>query len=394
MARGIRAIILNMDEDYAVELRSKFLGIDGLKIVAELDEPGLFDTAIKQCPADLLIINLDQDAEGLIQFGAQIAEKYPELTLFAVSATDNPHLILQAMRSGFREFLVHPIEDTHLAEALNRITRLNVGSQEAGKLICVLGAVGGCGATTLATNLACELSQVAKRSAVIVDLDLYFGHVATLLDLNPQFSLADLCQTLDSMDHDLVEKALIKHETGLRVLARPGHFSQAQQISLANVSTILNSLCGMFDYVICDGPMRSDIVKPGILDLADQAVLVLNLTVPAVRNVDRILQELVREGYNLERTRLIVSRCSTDHQMLSIDDVEQTLSRNISATLPEEEKVINMAINAGQPLLRCAPKSKIRELIKDMAMKIHDPSACELVEKNTSGGLFARMLGR
>jgi pilus assembly protein CpaE len=385
-----------MSETDAIELRSKLLAVDGLKIVAELDEPALFDTALKQFPAELVVINLDPDPDALIQFGSQVAEKYPDLTLFAVSASDNSQLILQAMRNGFREFLLQPIDEQHLGDALNRITRLATNQTETGKLICVLGSVGGCGTTTIAVNLACELAQMAKRSAVLADLDLYFGHVATLLDLTPQFSLADLCQTLDSIDPGMVEKALIKHETGLNVLARPVHFAQAQQISLANVATILNALTGMFEYVICDGPMRNDTIKPGLLDLADTTYIILNLSVPSVRNMDRIMQELTREGYNLDRTQLIVSRFSGDQNSLSIEDVEQTLNRKIALTLPEEPKVVTAAVNTGQPLLKCAPKAKIREAIRAMALRIHDPEAAKAGEKNAagSGGLFARMLGK
>jgi pilus assembly protein CpaE len=395
MARGIRAIVINLEEEYAIELRSKFLAVEGLKIVAELDEPALFDTAIKQFPADLVVIHLDPDPESLIRLGAQIVEKYPDLALFAVSASDNPQLILQAMRSGFREFLLRPIEDQHLAEALNRISKLATSQMETGKLICTLGAVGGCGATTFAVNLACELAQVAKRSAVVVDLDLYFGHVATLLDLTPQFSLADLCQTLDSIDPSMVEKALIKHETGLSVLARPIHFAQAGQITVANIATILNTLCTMFDYVVCDGPSRVEAVKPGILDLADTTFVILNLTVPAVRNIDRVMQELTREGYNLDRMKLILSRFATEHNTLSVEDIEQTLNRKIFASLPEELKTINTAINTGQPLLTGAPKSKIRQIIKNLALNIHDPQADSALKNNIArGGLLARMLGK
>ncbi len=395
MARGIRAIVINIDEDYAVELRSKLLAVDGLKIVAELDEPALFDTALKQFPADLVVINLDSDPEALIQFGSQVAEKHPELTLFAVSGSDNSQLILQAIRSGFREFLVNPIDDQHMLDAVNRIVKSADSQQDTGKLICVLGSVGGCGTTTVATNLACELSQMGKKSVAIVDLDLYFGHVATLLDLTPQFTLADLCQTLDSVDPTMIEKALVAHETGVQVLARPTHFLQAQHISLANVATILNALCGMFEYVVCDGPVRTDTVKPGILDLADTTLAMLNLSVPSVRNIDRIMQEFVREGYNLDRMQLIVSRFAADQGSLSIDDIEQTLNRKIALTIPEEPRVIGAAINTGQPLLRIAPKSKVREAIKQIALRIHDPQAAEAAEKNSAGGgLLARVLRR
>lgn len=393
MARGIRAIILNTDEDYAVELRSKLLSIEGMKVVAEIDEPVLFDAAIKQFSAELVVVNLDPDPEALIQTATQIIEHYPDLTLFAVSESDNPQLILQAMRIGFREFLLRPIDEKQLEEAVNRITRTTSTQQQAGKLICVVGAVGGIGTTTLATNLGCELAALGEKSAVIVDLDIYFGHVATFLDLSPQFSIADLCLTLDAIDPAMIEKALLKHDCGVSVLSRPNHFAQAQQISAANVATVISALCNMFSYVICDGPTRNDAVKPCVLDLADTTLITTNLTVPAVRNIDRVLQEMAREGYNLDRNQLVLSRYSSDHNSLSIEDVEQSLNRKIAYTIPEETKIVSAAINTGQPLLECAPKSKTREAIRNIATKLHNPQEADGSAKG-SGGLFARMLGR
>jgi pilus assembly protein CpaE len=392
MARGIRAIILNTDEDYAVELRSKLLAIEGMKVVAEIDEPVLFDAAIKQFSAELVIVNLDPDPESLIQTATQIIEHYPDLTLFAISESDNPQLILQAMRIGFREFLLRPIDEKQLGEAVNRISKTTSTQQQAGKLICVVGAVGGIGTTTLATNLGCELATLGEKSAVIVDLDIYFGHVATFLDLSPQFSIADLCLTLDSIDPAMIEKALLKHDCGVSVLSRPSHFAQAQQISAANVATVISALCNMFSYVICDGPTRNDAVKPCVLDLADTTLITTNLTVPAVRNIDRVLQEMAREGYNLDRNQLVLSRYSNDHNSLSIEDVEQSLNRKIAYTIPEETKVVSAAINTGQPLLECAPKSKTREAIRNIATKLHNPQEAE--ESAKGSGLFARMLGR
>jgi pilus assembly protein CpaE len=393
MARGIRAIILNTDEDYAVELRSKLLAIEGMKVVAEIDEPVLFDSAIKQFSAELVVVNLDPNPEASIQTATQIIEHYPDLTLFAVSESDNPQLILQAMRSGFREFLLRPIDEQQLIDAVNRINKTTSTQPQTGKLICVVGAVGGIGSTTLATNLGCELATMAEKSAVIVDLDLCFGHVATFLDLSPQFNIGDLCLTLDAIDPAMIEKALLKHNCGASVLSRPAHFVQAQQISAANIATLINALCNMFSYVICDGPARNDAIKPSVLDLADTTLITTNLTVPAIRNIDRVLQEMAREGYNLDRNQLVLSRYSHDHNSLSIEDVEQSLNRKIVFTIPEETKVVSAAINTGQPLLECAPKSKVREAIRNIAMKLHDPNESDESAKN-SGGLFARMLGR
>ncbi len=394
MARGIRAIILNNDEEYNKELRSKLLSIEGLKVVSELDEPALLENVLGQFPAELIVVNLDPEPEYVLQICTPIIEKHPELTFFAISESDDAQLILQAMRSGFREFLLRPIDDDQLHQAANRISKLSISTKHQGKIICVFGAAGGVGTTTIAVNLGCELAQMAQRSAVVVDLDLLYGHVATLLDITQQFSIADLCQTLDVIDPAMIEKALIKHDTGVSVLARPLQFVQAQAISAPNVTTILTALSEMFDYVVCDGPPRNSPLGPKVLELADISLMILTLSVPSVRNIDRILREMEREGYNLERIKLIMSRLSNDCNTLTIEDVEHTLNRKIWSSVPEEPKIISAAINTGQALLKMAPKSKSREAIRAIANKIHNPSEEEREKETNLSGLIARVLGK
>ncbi len=395
MARGIRAIILNSDEDYTKQLRSKLLSINGLKVISEIDEPAMLENILDNYPAELVVVNLDPEPEYVLQICAPVIEKYPELTFFAVSESNDAQLILQAMRTGFREFLLRPIDDDQLHQATNRISKLTNTNTQQGSIICIFGTAGGVGTTTIAVNLGCELAQMARRSAVIVDLDLLYGHIATLLDLTPQFSIADLCQTLDAIDPSMIEKALIKHETGVSVLARPLQFAQAQAISAPNITNVLNALSEMFDYVICDGPPRNSAIGPTVLELADISLMILNLTVPSVRNIDRILREMEREGYNLERIKLIVSRTTSDCNTLTVADIEQTLNKKIWLTIPEEYKTVSAAVNTGQPLHKFAPKSKAREAIRTIANRIHNPSENGKNEKESNlSGLIAKVLGK
>jgi len=193
----------------------------------------------------------------------------------------------------------------------------------------------------------------------------------------------------------MVEKVLLKHDTGLRVLARPQHFEQAGQISAANTANILNLLCEMFQYVVCDGPSRYDAAAPAILDVADMVVMVVNLVVPAVRNVKRIMDELSKQGYNLDRLKIVVNRHGTESAALDIDDLEEYLSRKVDFILPEDSKIVDTSINMGQPLLNMAPKSRIRESIRKLAEMIHDPSGLDGREPAASNtGILARMFSK
>lgn len=385
MARAIRVIVVNCDEDYTADLRVHLLKIDGVKIIAEVDEPALFPSALQQFPAELVVVNLDSDPETLIPLTEKVHQDYPDLCLFAISESNNPNLILNSMRAGFREFLLRPVDDAQLGDAIERLVKTAVSHGPTGELICLFGPNGGSGASTVATNFACELTQLTERGVVLVDLDFAFGHAAMMLDLTVQFSIADLCQTLESIDPAMVQKALIEHDCGVKVLARPQHFVQSEQISAANTANTLNMLCEMFDYVVCDGPMRYDGTNASILDLADVAIMVANLVVPSIRNADRILQELKNQGYNLERLKLVINRDNSETNMLSIDDVEQCLSRPIDFVIPDDPKAIATAINMGQPLLSCAPKSKSRDAIKRMAEAIKNPDGNGKVKEQSLG---------
>jgi len=395
MAQGIRVIVLNCDEEYSAQLRTKLLGVDGVKIVAEVDEPLLFQNAVEQLPAEVAFINLDPDPEGLLILASEVAQQYPDLCIFGISQSDNPRLIMEAMRAGMREFLLRPIDQEQLTEALSRVARLRSSNAVRGKVICVVGTTGGCGATVLATNLACELAQLSKRGVALVDLDLMFGHVATLLDVSPQFTIADLCATLEHVDPNMVEKALVRHDTGVHVLAKPFHFAQAQQITVANCVTVLNVLGDMFEYVVCDGPLRSDASGRVVLDMADMAIMVVQLLVNSIRNVDRLMHELASEGYNLDRLKLVVNRYGKEYSPLHPEDVEQTLNRKVFYVLPSDWKSASSSVNMGQPLCVIAPKSRIREAIADLALKIYDPDAYERKRAGEGkSGLLAKVLGK
>ena len=63
MSDAIRVIIANSDEGAAAELRAFLLGIENVKIAAEVDEPAMLEHALKQFPAEVLLLpGLARDA--------------------------------------------------------------------------------------------------------------------------------------------------------------------------------------------------------------------------------------------------------------------------------------------------------------------------------------------
>ena len=370
MAQALRLVVFNADEDFGPILRGELLGFDGVKIVAEVDEPALLTEAVQRFPIDLLVVHLDPFPEQILAAVKQLLVQKPDLPCFGVSGSQDGTVILAALRAGFREFLTKPLVSEELETALKKMMAQKPAKRQHGQLISVIGTVGGVGGTTLAVNTAVELAQQKAGRVALVDMDFRFGQVATFLDLQPNFTVADLCDTPEQLDPRMIEKAVVKHATGVEVLARPHQFAQAEQISAAHAASVVSALQEFYDFVVIDGPMRFDSGGRVVLEMSDIVLLVLQLIVPSVRNADRIVQELGRQGFNLDRLKLVVNRTGHNNGSLEVEQVEATLNQKMYACISDDWQAASTAINMGEPLCMAAARSKARQDIEALARRL------------------------
>lgn len=346
VSESVRVIVVNTDEGAASDLRAVLLSSDGVRIVAEIGEPALLAQALSQLPAEVLLVHLDPNPAGMMDIVAPLIEAHKgQLAAIAMTEDRDAELVMRAMRAGMREFLWKPFPPEQLAEILQRVGRELPGhGRRGGRLIAVVGACGGVGATQLATNLAVELAQLenwegapnpaARPRVAVVDMDFRFGQVAMQFDAQPTYTIAELCATPEHIDFPMIERAMCKHSAGVHVLARPTDLAQAERINAAQVAGVLAALQEHYDFVVVDLPPRFDGSARAVFDLADTYLLVLLLLVPAVRNADRILQEFIHAGYAVERVRLVCNHAGTESGYLEQSDVEATLKRRIDFLLP------------------------------------------------------------
>jgi len=344
----------------------------------------------------VLFMHLDPAPDRILPVAAQVARNYGRLAVLVASENTDGQLIMSAMRAGVREFLTKPIEPKLLVEAFEKITAASGSAVEVGTLISVLGSIGGCGASSLAVNLAVELSELAKkngRGVAVVDLDFRYGQLGTMLDLQADYTIADLSDTPEQLDEAMIKKAMVKHACGVQLLARPNSFQQADRITAAHCAAVLGSLQQMYEYVVVDGPNRFDSGGLAVLDLADVNILLLQLLVTSVRNAHRMLDELRESGYNLNRFKLVCNRVGRESGHLQVEHVEKTLNLKVAHQLPDDWKTMSSAINMGVPLAECAPKSRLRLAIHELAESIRHPVEAAAVPENApKAGLLGRIL--
>jgi pilus assembly protein CpaE len=392
MGRDLRFLVFTRDEEFVRQLRALFSGIGGVRVVAEVDELALLGQAVRQFPVDVVWTDLDPTPEAVLPVVGEIAAASPGPAFFATSSSTDGQLILKVMRIGAREYFPKPVDPKTLKDAIDKVAQQRADALPQGRLITVMGAAGGVGATTIAANLAVELARLAAGKVTLVDLDYRFGQIATVLDVEPTYTLADLCNSPEQLEPSVIHRALVKHESGVSVLSRPASFAQADTITAASCVGLLTTLLQFNEYVVTDGPIRFDLSARAVMDLADANLFILQLLVPNVRNAVRMLEAMRESGANLSRVKIVCNRVEKDTANLSVDDVAGTLSLPVFASIPDDWQTVSGAVNLGESLSEYGPRSKVRMAIEELARRLHGSD--EQADDKDARKKGFRLLGR
>ncbi len=222
------------------------------------------------------------------------------------------------------------------------------------RLIAVVGAKGGCGATTLTVHLGAELAST--RGVCVIDLDFGRGDLAGLLNLEAPSSIPTLLA--GPLDAARLRGSAAHHVSGLVALVQPTSLRDAVHPSKGDVTRLLQVARETWDLVLVDCGDRVDEPMIEALNLADRVILVMTPDVLAVRDVVRLRD--LRQGLGIpEEKEWIVLNKLSRHPALSLEDVEDLLRVRASATLAEDTPAINLAVIQGKALRDVAAGSNL-----------------------------------
>lgn len=319
---------------------------------------------------DIVAVNLDSADDQGLKIVRNVVELTPSCGIIGVSSRNDPQGIITAMRAGCSQFVSWPIDPADLRSAVERIRATRQNAVSASKRICVVGASGGAGATTIACNLAMELAQLTDRRAAIVDMNLEFGDVCCCFDCNPSYGVADVCREDIEIDRVLLDKALHELPCKVSILARPQRLEAAREVSPDGVGSMLKVLSGMFPYVVVDLPRMFSFLSAAAVHEADRILIVTQLGVPSIRNATRLYECLEQMGAREDTIDIVLNRCNANFERISPKEVESHFGRPIFAMVPNDYRQVQNAIDLGHPIVADAPASAARLAIREMARKI------------------------
>ncbi|RXT07834.1 AAA family ATPase [Ammoniphilus sp. CFH 90114] len=312
----------------------------------------------------------DESAEQIVKQMKKVNETAPILYF---SKTNDFRKIRQLFREGVSDLLQLPDELEDLEKALEKtLDRLqkNLHKAEkeksslrkgAGTIISLYSGKGGTGTSLLSANLAHTLALDRSLNVLLVDLNLQFGAIHTLFNINHSRHIGDLKPVIRELTESQVKNVIYRmEESGLHILLSPNSPEEAEQFKSEEIEMLLNACRLYFDVIILDIPKELNEISISALNGSDHIFYVVHLERPAIVNMQSVLDLL--ERYHVikdDNVSVIVNRFNKQHD-ISLTELQKMTRFPVLGTVADDFKLLQPYINLGQPWYT-DPKVKVKK---------------------------------
>lgn len=366
-----RILIADSDHDELVIAQSVLGTMDEIEVVGDTTSFSLLPSLIERHQPDYLMIAMRYRAEDTVDAVKAIRDAKSNCQIIVMSDQPDAEDILLCLRAGANEFIGSPVDIGELQSVierlnLNPVVSMNGSTQEAtGKLTAICGCRGGSGATTLAVNLAEQLSHHAPTA--LVDFHFGQGDLAIYLNITPSNTLADVQQTSERLDDSLIESATYKHTERFHLLLQsPDNANQLW--NQQDILQLLQSLRRNYEHVVVDCGTDVELLK-GFHEQIHQCYVVMKQDMASLSLAQVKLGYLNQMELSDKQITVAINSFSK-YSVITPTRISKVLRRTEFALIREEEKVVQTAMNRGVPLREISRWSRSAHDVKKIAEQL------------------------
>jgi len=281
------------------------------------------DLSKKSAP-DIVLMDVNMPIMDGIQATEILAQEIPNSPVIIMSVQGERDYLRRAMQSGAREFLIKPFSGDELIASIRRVYQLEQKKEsfmakapaaaaggaapaeaarpraDQSQVIFFYSGKGGVGKSLIAANLAVSMAKETKARVALVDLDLQFGDIGVLLNLDHSQGITDLVENIEHMDPDFIREVMVEGPFGVKVLLSPISPELADLVTVDHIRKIFAEMRKIFDFIIVDSGTHLGEINLEVLDHADRIVVVTSLSIPAIKDTKLAGSALLRKELKTE----------------------------------------------------------------------------------------------
>lgn len=320
-----------------------------------------------QVTPNLLIIETKLEGQEALAEIDRLAEVCdPSTKVIVVGRHNDVELYRELMRRGASEYMVAPLSPLNLIEVISGLYR-DPSAAPIGRVVAVVGARGGVGASTLAHNIGWCIAEELSINTTIMDLDLPFGTVG--LDFNDEAGqgIHEALNAPERLDDVLLDRLLIKRGERLSLFTAPATLERDHDPSPEAFDTVIGVVRQTIPCVILDMPHGWQPWKKAALLAADDVVIVTTPDLASLRNAKNIIDLVKASRPNDAPPRLVINQVGVPKRPeIPSKDFAETMGLDPAAVIPFDPAIFGQAANNGQMVLEVAPKTPVADALRQL----------------------------
>ena len=310
--------------------------------------------------------------------------------VMVVGRTNDVTLYRELVRRGVSDYLISPVGTLDVVRAICGLFS-SPDAKPVGRIIAVVGAKGGVGASTVAHNIAWSAARDLALDSVVTDLDLAFGTAGLDYNQDPPQGIADAVFSPDRIDTAFVDRLLSKCSDHLSLLAAPATLERAYDFTSEAFDTIFDALRTTMPCVVLDVPHQWNGWTQRALVSADEILIVAAPDLANLRNAKNLFDHLRAARVNDHHPRYCLNLVGVPKRPeIKPADFAKALEDQPCAVIPFDPQVFGTASNNGQMVAEVSAKHRAAEAFRQMAQLLTGRSEV----KRSKGGLITPLLSK
>jgi pilus assembly protein CpaE len=340
---------------------------------------------------NVILIESDSRTDDILKGLDQLAEVCDASTRVIVVGRVNDVLLYRGLtRRGVSEYLIAPVGTLDVVRAVCSLFTAP-DAKAVGRIIAIVGAKGGVGASTVAHNIAWSMARDLALESVVADLDLAFGTAGLDYNQDPPQGIADAIFSPDRVDSAFIDRLLSKCADHLNLLAAPATLDRVYDFGAEAFDMTLDLLRSSTPCVVLDVPHQWTAWTKRILVGADEILVVAGPDLANLRNTKNLVDFLRTSRPNDHRPRYCLNQVGVPKRPeISPADFAKALESDPLATIPFETQLFGSAANNGQMIAEVSAGHKITDIFRQMAQAL--TGRAEM--KRARGGLLSPLISK
>lgn len=361
--RNVIKKMLNMEEE-------------SFEIVGEASNGKEVIDLIPKLRPDVVLMDINMPILNGLEATEKISNEFPYICVIIMSVQGENEYLKKAMFYGAKEYIIKPFNYDSLVNTITltyeknieRLSKLGKVPERTNNadIATFFSSKGGVGKSVMSLNASIIASNDLNKKTLLLDMDLQFGDISILVNQCSEKNISNLVDEGQFESYLDIKPYLHKYNENLDILFAPLKPDAAEHIGKDIIGKLIKVLQIQYDLIIVDTGVNFDDTTLYVLDISNKIFFISTMEIVSLKNAKLGLNVMQSLGYDKDKVKLVINRCTSNYGV-NKKDVENVFKDNVFAMIPEDEKIITISVNRGEPFCDDSKysKSKIGKAMKE-----------------------------